>query len=171
MKKGVLISTTEHLLSALIGCGIDNAIVELDNLELPILDGSAQPFVQAIHRAGIRKQRRARTYLRMVRDLELREGQKFISIQPAEQYSVSYSIDFPHPLIGKETFTVDLSNGTYLDQIAPARTFGFLHDADAMRRQGLIRGASEKNAIVLTRDGLLNPPLRFANEFVRHKVL
>jgi len=171
MKKGVLISTTEHLLSALIGCGIDNAIVELDNMELPILDGSAQPFVQAIHRAGIRKQRRARTYLRMVRDLELREGQKFISIQPAEQYSVSYSIDFPHPLIGKETFTVDLSNGTYLDQIAPARTFGFLHDADAMRRQGLIRGSSEKNAIVLTRDGLLNPPLRFANEFVRHKVL
>jgi UDP-3-O-[3-hydroxymyristoyl] N-acetylglucosamine deacetylase len=171
MKKGVLISTTEHLLSALIGCGIDNAMVELDNLELPILDGSAQPFVEAIHRAGIRRQRRPRTYLRIRRDLELREGNKFISIHPSENYSVSYSIDFPHPLIGKETFTVSLSDGAYLDQIAPARTFGFLHEAEAMRRQGLIRGASESNAVVLTRDGVLNPPLRFRDEFVRHKVL
>ena len=171
MKKGVLISTTEHLLSALIGCGVDNAMVELDNLELPILDGSAQPFVEAIHRAGIRRQRRPRTYLRIRRDLELREGNKFISIHPSENYSVSYSIDFPHPLIGKETFTVSLSDGAYLDQIAPARTFGFLHEAEAMRRQGLIRGASESNAVVLTRDGVLNPPLRFRDEFVRHKVL
>ncbi|PYV58874.1 MAG: UDP-3-O-[3-hydroxymyristoyl] N-acetylglucosamine deacetylase [Acidobacteria bacterium] len=171
MKKGVLISTTEHLLSALIGCGVDNAMVELDNLELPILDGSAQPFVEAIHRAGIRRQRRPRTYLRIRRDLELREGNKFISIHPSENYSVSYSIDFPHPLIGKETFTVSLSDGAFLDQIAPARTFGFLHEAEAMRRQGLIRGASESNAVVLTRDGVLNPPLRFRDEFVRHKVL
>jgi UDP-3-O-[3-hydroxymyristoyl] N-acetylglucosamine deacetylase len=171
MKKGVLISTTEHLLSALIGCGVDNAIVELDNLELPILDGSAKPFVEAIYRAGIRKQRRPRTYLRITRDLELREGNKFISIYPSENYSVSYSIDFPHPLIGKETFSVNLSDGAYLDQIAPARTFGFLHEAEAMRRQGLIRGASEANAVVLTRDGVLNPPLRFSDEFVRHKVL
>ena len=171
MKKGVLISTTEHLLSALIGCGVDNAMVELDNLVLPILDGSAQPFVEAIHRAGIRRQRRPRTYLRIRRDLELREGNKFISIHPSENYSVSYSIDFPHPLIGKETFTVSLSDGAFLDQIAPARTFGFLHEAEAMRRQGLIRGASESNAVVLTRDGVLNPPLRFRDEFVRHKVL
>ena len=171
MKKGVLISTTEHLLSALIGCGVDNAIVELDNLELPILDGSAKPFVEAIYRAGIRKQRRPRTYLRITRDLELREGNKFISIYPSDNYSVSYSIDFPHPQIGKETFSVNLSDGAYLDQIAPARTFGFLHEAEAMRRQGLIRGASEDNAVVLTRDGVLNPPLRFSDEFVRHKVL
>ena len=171
MKRGVLISTTEHLLSALIGCGVDNAIVELDNLELPILDGSAKPFVEAIYRAGIRKQRRPRTYLRITRDLELREGNKFISIYPSENYSVSYSIDFPHPLIGKETFSVNLSDGAYLDQIAPARTFGFLHEAEAMRRQGLIRGASEDNAVVLTRDSVLNPPLRFGDEFVRHKVL
>jgi len=171
MKKGVLISTTEHLLSALIGCGVDNAIIELDNLELPILDGSAKPFVEAIYRAGLRKQRRPRTYLRITRDLELREGNKFISIHPSENYSVSYSIDFPHPLIGKETFTVNLSNGAYLEEIAPARTFGFLHEAEAMRRQGLIRGASEENAVVLTRDGVLNPPLRFQDEFVRHKVL
>jgi UDP-3-O-[3-hydroxymyristoyl] N-acetylglucosamine deacetylase len=171
MKKGVLISTTEHLLSAFTGMGIDNAIVELDNLELPILDGSAQPFVDLIRKAGIRKQRRPRTYLRIRRELEVREGNKFIAVYPADGYSVEYSINFPHPLIGKETFTLDLSNGNYLTEIAPARTFGFLHEADAMRKQGLIRGASTENAVVLTADGMLNPPLRFQDEFVRHKVL
>ncbi len=171
MKRGVLISTTEHLLSAFIGVGIDNAIVELDNLELPILDGSAQPFVEMIQRAGIRKQRRSRTYLRIVRDIELREGDKFIAVYPGETYSVSYSINFPHPLIGKQSFGVRLTNGSYLKEIAPARTFGFLHEAEAMRQQGLIRGASTENAIVLDRNEVLNPPLRFADEFVRHKVL
>jgi UDP-3-O-[3-hydroxymyristoyl] N-acetylglucosamine deacetylase len=171
MKKGVLISTTEHLLSAFIGTGIDNAIVELDNLELPILDGSARPFVDAIRKVGIRKQRRPRTYLRIRRELELREGDKFIAVYPSDTYSVSYTINFPHPLIGKETFSVDLSDGNYLSEIAPARTFGFLHEAEAMRQQGLIRGASQENAIVLTPDALMNPPLRFRDEFVRHKVL
>ena len=171
MKKGVLISTTEHLLSAFIGTGIDNAIVELDNLELPILDGSARPFVDAIRKVGIRKQRRPRTYLRIRRELELREGDKFIAVYPSDTYSVSYTINFAHPLIGRETFSVDLSDGNYLSEIAPARTFGFLHEAEAMRQQGLIRGASQENAIVLTRDALMNPPLRFRDEFVRHKVL
>ena len=171
MKKGVLISTTEHLLSAFIGAGIDNAIVELDNLELPILDGSARPFVEMIQKAGIRKQRRPRSYMRIRRELELREGNKFIAVYPADSYSVSYTINFPHPLIGKETFRVDLSDGNYLREIAPARTFGFLHEADAMRQQGLIRGASTDNAIVLTRDQVMNPPLRYSDEFVRHKVL
>lgn len=171
MKQGVLISTTEHLLSAFIGTGIDNAIVELDNLELPILDGSAQPFVEMIQRAGVRRQRRQRTYLRLNRAIELREGNKFIAVYPADTYSVSYAINFPHPLIGKQTFEVDLSDDNFLREIAPARTFGFLHEADAMKEQGLIRGASQDNAIVLTREGVLNPPLRFADEFVRHKVL
>jgi UDP-3-O-[3-hydroxymyristoyl] N-acetylglucosamine deacetylase len=171
MKKGVLISTTEHLLSAFIGTGIDNAIVELDNLELPILDGSAQPFVEMIQRAGIRRQRRPRSYMRIRRELELREGKKFIAVYPADSYSVSYSIDFPHPLIGKETFRVDLSDGNYLREIAAARTFGFLHEADAMRQQGLIRGASTENVIVLTAERVMNPPLRYTDEFVRHKVL
>ena len=171
MKKGVLISTTEHLLSALVGMGIDNAIVELDNLELPILDGSARPFVELIRAAGIRKQRRPRTYIRILRALELREGNKFIAVYPSDKYSVSYSINFLHPLIGRETLSLDLSNGNYLKEIAPARTFGFLHEADAMRQQGLIRGASEQNAVVLTRDGLVNPPLRYRDEFVRHKIL
>ena len=171
MKKGVLISTTEHLLSAFTGTGIDNAIVELDNLELPILDGSARPFVEMIQSAGIRKQRRPRSYMKIRRELELREGNKFIAVYPADSYSVSYTIDFPHPLIGRETFRVDLADGNYLREIAPARTFGFLHEADAMRQQGLIRGASPKNAIVLTPEGLMNPPLRYPDEFVRHKVL
>jgi UDP-3-O-[3-hydroxymyristoyl] N-acetylglucosamine deacetylase len=171
MKKGVLISTTEHLLSAFIGTGIDNAIVELDNLELPILDGSAQPFVELIRKAGIRKQRRPRSYLRIRRELELREGDKFIAVYPSDRYSVSYSINFPHPLIGKETFQVDLSDGNYLREIAPARTFGSREDERAMRNMGLIRGASVENCIVLTRGGIENPPLRFNDEFVRHKVL
>jgi UDP-3-O-[3-hydroxymyristoyl] N-acetylglucosamine deacetylase len=171
MKKGVLISTTEHLLSAFIGVGIDNAIVELDNLELPILDGSARPFVEMIQKAGIRKQRKVRTYLRIARELELREGDKCIAVYPADAYSVSYSINFPHPKIGRQTFCVQLTNGSYLKEIAPARTFGFMHEAEALRQQGLIRGASTENAIVLNRDAVLNPPLRFADEFVRHKVL
>jgi UDP-3-O-[3-hydroxymyristoyl] N-acetylglucosamine deacetylase len=171
MKKGVLISTTEHLLSAFIGAGIDNAIVELDNLELPILDGSARPFVEMIQKAGIRRQRKARTYLRIVREVELREGDKFIAVYPANTYAVSYSINFPHPKIGRQTFRVQLTNGSYVREIAPARTFGFMHEAEAMRQQGLIRGASTDNAIVLSRDTVLNPPLRFADEFVRHKVL
>ena len=171
MKKGVLISTTEHLLSAFIGLGIDNAVVELDNLELPILDGSALPFVEMIHKAGIRRQRSPRKYLKIRREVEMREGNKFIAVYPSGTYSVSYSIDFPHPLIGKETFKVELTNGSYLKQIAAARTFGSRQDEQAMRNMGLIRGASRENCIVLTRDGLENGPLRFRDEFVRHKIL
>jgi UDP-3-O-[3-hydroxymyristoyl] N-acetylglucosamine deacetylase len=159
MKKGVLISTTEHILSAFIGMGIDNAVVELDNLELPILDGSAKAFVEKIQKAGIRKQRRPRQYLRILRDLELREGNKFIAVYPADTYSVSYSINFPHALIGKETCQLELSNGNYVRHIAAARTFGSREDERAMRN------------IVLTRDGIENGPLRFPDEFVRHKVL
>jgi len=171
MKKGVLISTTEHLLSAFIGMGIDNAIVELDNLELPILDGSAQPFVEMISRVGLRQQRRKRTYLKILRPYELREGDKFIAVYPADRYSVSYAINFPHPLIGSETLRVELSNGAYIKEIAPARTFGFLEQQRAMLNMGLVRGASRENCIVLTNHGIDNPPLRFPDEFVRHKVL
>ena len=173
MKQGVLISTTEHLLSAFIGTGVDNAFVELDNLELPILDGSAKPFVDMVQSVGLRLQRRKRSYLRIRKELEVREGGKFIGVYPVDDdsYSVSYSIDFPHPLIGKTAFEVDLSRDLYTRDIAPARTFGFLHEAEAMRNMGLIRGASEENAIVLTRDGVKNGPLRYTDEFVRHKVL
>ena len=171
MKKGVLISTTEHMLSAFIGMGLDNAIVELDNLELPILDGSALPFVEMIRKVGIRKQRRVRKYLKICREVEMREGNKFIAVYPSDAYSVSYAINFPHPLIGKETFEVELTNGSYLKHVAPARTFGSRQDEQAMRNMGLIRGASSENCIVLTREGIENGPLRFPDEFVRHKIL
>jgi UDP-3-O-[3-hydroxymyristoyl] N-acetylglucosamine deacetylase len=182
MKKGVFISTTEHLLSAFIGIGLDNAIVELDNLELPILDGSAQPFVEMVMRVGLKQQRRKRIYWRILKDVEVRDGDKFIAIYPYSGYSVSYAIDFPHPLIGKERFEVelmgrdnegrpDLDGNFYRMDIAAARTFGFLHEAEKLREMGLIRGASEHNAIVLTKEGVANPPLRYSDEFVRHKVL
>lgn len=171
MKQGVLISTTEHLLSACVGIGLDNAYVELDNLELPILDGSAQPFIEMITSAGLRQQRRKRIYLKIVRPYEMREGDKTIGIYPADNYTVSYSINFPHPLIGHECFKVGLSNGSYVEKIAAARTFGFLEQQQAMLNMGLIRGASRENCVVLTRDGLDNGPLRFPDEFVRHKVL
>jgi UDP-3-O-[3-hydroxymyristoyl] N-acetylglucosamine deacetylase len=171
MKKGVLISTTEHLLSAFVGMGVDNAIVELDNLELPIPDGSALPIVEMLQRVGLRRQKRLRQYLRVLKPVEVREGEKFIGLYPAESFSVCYSINFDHPLIGEESICVDLSRGDYARDIAPARTFGFLHEAEALRNMGLIRGATEENAIVLTRDGIQNGPLRFRDEFVRHKVL
>jgi UDP-3-O-[3-hydroxymyristoyl] N-acetylglucosamine deacetylase len=171
MKKGVLISTTEHLLAACVGVGLDNAIVELDNLELPILDGSAKPFVDLILGAGLRRQRRVRTFYRICREIELHEGDKFIGVYPGSGYSVSYAIDFPHPLIGKETFEVELSDGEFRREIAAARTFGFQHQEQAMKNQGLIRGATLESCIVLTRDSVLNGPLRFRDEFVRHKVL
>jgi UDP-3-O-[3-hydroxymyristoyl] N-acetylglucosamine deacetylase len=171
MKKGVLISTTEHLLSAFMGLGVDNAMVELDNLELPILDGSARPFMDMVMNAGLKKQRRRRAYMRIRRELELREGDKFIAVYPAPGYSVAYTIDFPHPLIGRESFEVELADGQYRREIAPARTFGFIEQEKAMRNMGLIRGAKPENVIVLTRDRAVNGPLRYPDEFVRHKVL
>lgn len=171
MKKSVLISTTEHVLSACIGCGVDNLFVELDNLELPILDGSAQPFMDMMTRAGLKQQRRKRVYIRVLKPLEVRDGDKFIGVYPADEYSVAYTIDFPHPMIGRSSFEVELSDGAYRRDIGPARTFGFLHEAQKMREMGLIRGVSPENALVLTKDGVMNPPLRYPDEFVRHKVL
>jgi len=170
MKQGVLISTTEHLLSALIGMGIDNVIVELDNLELPILDGSALPYIQAFASVGIKQQRRRREYLRIVKAIEVRENNKFIGVYPGDGYSISYDIDFPPP-IGRQGFALDLSRGDYGSHIAPARTFGFKEDEQKLRDMGLIRGVSPSSAIIVTRDGVENGPLRFEDEFVRHKVL
>jgi len=170
MKHGVLISTTEHLLSACIGCGIDNLIIELDNLELPILDGSARPYVEAFNQAGIKQQRRRRQYLRVLKPVEVREGTKFIGAYPASGYSVAYAIDFPSP-IGAQSIEVDLAAGDYACCIAPARTFGFKEDEQNLRNMGLIRGVSETSAIILTRERVVNGPLRFHDEFVRHKVL
>ena len=169
-KKGVLISTTEHLLSAFIGIGLDNAVVELDNLELPILDGSAKPFVDMVLQAGLRQQRKKRTYLRIKREIEVREGNKFIGAYPASGYEVAYKINFAPP-IGAQEFEIDLSQDLYRKELAAARTFGFLSEEQAMKNMGLIRGASEANVIVLTSNGVKNGPLRYEDEFVRHKVL
>ena len=170
MRQGVLISTTEHLLSALIGMGIDNVIVELDNLELPILDGSALPYVEAIRAGGIKTQRRRREYLRILKAVEVHEGEKFIGVYPGSGYSIEYAIDFPAP-IGRDQFAVDLATETYGAEIAPARTFGYKADEERLRNMGLIRGAGPECAILVTETGIENGPLRFDNEFVRHKVL
>ena len=170
MRQSVLISTTEHLLSALIGFGVDNVIVEVDNLELPILDGSALPYVEAFQAVGLKQQRRRREYIRILRQVEVRDGSKFIGVYPGSGYGIDYIIDFPPP-IGCEQFSTDLETGDYASQIAPARTFGFREDEPKLRDMGLIRGASPECAIILTKDGVQNGPLRFPDEFVRHKVL
>jgi UDP-3-O-[3-hydroxymyristoyl] N-acetylglucosamine deacetylase len=170
MRQGVLISTTEHLLSALIGMGVDNVIVELDNLELPILDGSALPYVQAFLNVGIRTQRRRRETIRILHEVEVLEGDKFIGVYPGSGYSIQYAIDFPAP-IGHQRTTIDLAADTYGTAIAPARTFGYKADEKKLRDMGLIRGASAESAIILDAKGPQNGPLRFDDEYVRHKVL
>lgn len=170
MRQSVLIQTTEHLLSALIGFGVDNVIVEVDNLEVPILDGSAQPYVRAFQSAGLRPQRRRREYLKILKEVEVRDGGKFIGVYPGTGYQIDYAIDFPDP-IGCETFRGDLAVGDYVNQIAPARTFGFQEDEAMLRNMGLIRGASDACAIILSRHASVPPALRFPDEFVRHKVL
>ncbi|HEV2645602.1 MAG TPA: UDP-3-O-acyl-N-acetylglucosamine deacetylase [Acidobacteriaceae bacterium] len=170
MRGSVLISTTEHLLSALIGFGVDNVIVEVDNLELPILDGSALPYVEAFQRVGLKPQRRRREYIRILKEVEVREGAKFIGVYPGQGYSIDYMIDFPAP-IGSARFLGDLETGDYARLIAPARTFGFKEDEPKLRDMGLIRGASEACAIIVAKGSVQNGPLRFEDEFVRHKVL
>jgi UDP-3-O-[3-hydroxymyristoyl] N-acetylglucosamine deacetylase len=170
MRQSVLISTTEHLLSAFIGTGIDNVIVEIDNLELPILDGSALPYVEAFQRVGIREQRRRRETMRILQPVEVREGDKFIGVYPGSGYRVSYTIDFPAP-IGQQKTCVDLAAEMYGATIAPARTFGYKADERKLRDMGLIRGAGPENAIILGASGPENGPLRFPDEYVRHKVL
>ncbi len=170
MRQGVLISTTEHLLSALIGMGVDNVIVELDNLELPILDGSALPYVEAFREAGIKTQRRKRECIKVLQPLEVRDGDKFIGVYPGTGYRIQYRIDFPSPIGCQET-SIDLAAEMYGTFIAPARTFGYKADETKLRDMGLIRGASPENAIVLGPKGPENGPLRFSDEYVRHKVL
>ncbi len=170
MRQGVLISTTEHLLSALIGMSVDNVIVEIDNLELPILDGSALPYVEAFLRGGIRTQRRRREYIRVLQPVEVRDGDKFIGVYPGPGYQIQYTIDFPAP-IGRLSTCIDLASTTYGTSIAPARTFGYKADEQRLRDMGLIRGAGPDNAIILGKNGPENGPLRFSDEYVRHKVL
>ena len=173
MRTGVMLNTVEHLLSALRGCGVDNAYVEVDNLELPIMDGSAEVFVGLIERAGVAEQPAARRALRVRARVEVVEGVRRISVEPHEGYEIDCAIDFSHPLIGVQHYRFDaLDAEAFAREIAPARTFGFTEEIDALRRANLIRGGSLDNAIVLTPDGMLNEtPLRWRDEFVRHKIL
>lgn len=171
MKNGVLLSTTEHLLAALYSCGIDNVYVEIDALELPILDGSAQPFVRMIEQAGIRRLRKRRKYLKVTKPLEISESGRSIGIYPADEFRVRCFIDFPHPLIGKQETEIAVGRESFCRELAPARTFTFTHEIEKLRAMGLIRGGSLENAIVLTSDGLMQGELRFADEFSRHKAL
>jgi len=172
MKKGVLISTTEHLLSALAGLEVDNTIVEIDNLELPILDGSARPFVELIAKAGIRRQRARRNFVKILKPVEVVDGMKRIIVYPADSLRITYRISFPHPLIGAQSIDFCPGSSGYATEIAPARTFGFLEELEMLRKNGLIRGGSLENAVVLDRTGVVNPEgLRFPDEFCRHKLL
>ena len=172
MRQGVLISTTEHLLSVCYGMGIDNAVVEINSLEPPILDGSGQPFVELLRQAGQRRLRRQRRYLRIRRTVEVRDGRKRITILPSDHFRITCTTDFGHPLAARQELDLDLTPERYAREIAPARTFGFQRDLDQMRDMGLIRGASLSNAVCFTPRGILNPEgLRFPNECCRHKVL
>ena len=167
----VQIKTVEHLLGAFYGMGIDNATVELDASEVPIMDGSAAPFVYLIREAGFINQNRSRRYLRVVRPLEVQERDRWIKVLPADDLRVTYTIAFDHPLIHQQTLTLPVNEATFEDQIAPARTFGFMRDVEALRVRGLALGGSVDNAVVLGESKALNNDLRFVNEFVRHKML
>ncbi len=171
MKSGVLLSTTEHLLAALYSCAIDNVYVEIDALELPILDGSALPFIRMLEEAGIRPLRKRRKYLKVVRPLEISEGDRHIGIYPSDEFRVQCLIDFPHPLIRQQRSEITVTPESFCSELAPARTFTFIHEIEKLRAMGLIRGGSLENAIVLTADGLMQGELRFADEFSRHKAL
>lgn len=172
MRQGVLISTTEHLLSVFYSMGVDNAYVEIDNLEVPILDGSGSPFVEMVESAGLKTYRRVRRYLRIRRPVTVEDRGKRISILPAESFRLSCDVYFGHPLVGRQTLELEVTPQRYASEIAPARTFGFAHELDQMRDMGLIRGASLENAVCFDAENVLNPEgLRFPDECCRHKAL
>jgi len=167
-----MLSTVEHLLSALRGLGVDNVFIEVDNLEIPILDGSAEVFAEMIEQARIVEQPLARRALLVRTKVSFEQGNRRISVEPADVYEIDCLIDFPHPMIGRQRFSIQLNDGAFGREIAAARTFGFTEEIEELRRANLIRGGSLDNAIVLTPDGMLNQTgLRFKDEFVRHKIL
>ncbi|HKN59663.1 MAG TPA: UDP-3-O-acyl-N-acetylglucosamine deacetylase [Candidatus Acidoferrales bacterium] len=171
MRQGVLLSTTEHLLAALYSCGIDNVYVELDALELPILDGSSKPFIDMLARTGTRRLRRQRKYLRVLKPLEFSDGDRRIGIYPCDEFRVHCFVDYDHPDVGPQDVELTVNRKSFSRELAPARTFGFMKDFAGLRAMGLIRGGSMENAIVLDEEKILNGPLRFADEFGRHKAL
>jgi len=165
------VETVEHLLAALVSLEIDNAIVELNQAEVPIMDGSAASFVYLVHEAGIRKLGATRKFLKVIRPIALSRGDKRIALYPSDHFKVTYSISFDHPLLRHQSRTMRLTEAVFVDEIAPARTFGFLKEAEMLRQRGLALGASLDNAVVLGETGVLNSSLRFKDEFVRHKIL
>ena len=171
MRQSVLISTTEHLLAALYCCGIDNVFVEIDALELPILDGSAQPFIEILKEAGTRRLRRKRRYIRVLKKLEFSDGDRRIGIYPAGEFSISCYVDYNHPAAGPQEVQMTVNCESFSRELAPARTFTFVKELLALQKMGLIRGGSLANAIVMDDQCILNGPLRFEDEFVRHKAL
>lgn len=172
MRRGVVLSTCEHLLSALRGSGVDNCFIELDNIEIPIMDGSSEDFIELIANAGVVEQHSPKHILRILEKVSYEQGDRKMSIEPAANYEIDCVIDFPHPFIERQSLNFVFKNGSFGKQIASARTFGFTHEIEMLRKANLALGGSLDNAIVLTPDGMLNEtPLRFDDEFVRHKIL
>ena len=174
VKGDVKIQTVEHLMSALGGLGVDNAYVDLDAPEVPIMDGSAGPFVMLIQQAGLEQQAAPKRFLRVLRRVEVIDGDKWARLDPYDGYKLSFSIDFRHPVIERSTqsVSIDFAETSYVKEIARARTFGFMHDVEDLRDSGLALGGGLDNAVVLDEYRVLNAEgLRFADEFIRHKLL
>ncbi|HMM80534.1 MAG TPA: UDP-3-O-acyl-N-acetylglucosamine deacetylase [Pyrinomonadaceae bacterium] len=172
MRRGVVLSTCEHLLSALRGSWIDNCFIELDNIEVPILDGSSENFIDLLEKAGTIEQDSPRRTLVVKERVEVDQNGRKMSIEPADNFEIDCVIDFPHPFIERQTYRFVMKNGSFGREIASARTFGFAEEIDMLRKANLALGGSLDNAIVLTKDGMLNEtPLRYSDEFVRHKIL
>ena len=172
MRRGVVLSTCEHLLSALRGSGVDNCFIELDNIEIPIMDGSSEDFLELIKKAGIVEQEAPRRYFRVLQKVAVDQAGRLMAIEPSDKFEIECVIEFPHPFINRQSLHFIFDNGTFGREIASARTFGFTNEIDMLRKANLALGGSLDNAIVLTPDGMLNEtPLRFDDEFVRHKIL
>ncbi len=169
---GMTISTIEHFMAALAAFGIDNLHVDIDGPEVPVLDGSAAPFIREIQQAGIRNLDSCRKFVAIRKPLEIIEGEKRISIIPSRFFRISFDIAFDHPAISVQNYSMKFSTETFCKEIASARTFGFLHEVEYLKANGLARGGSLENAVVIDDKGVMNPEgLRFQDEFVRHKIL
>jgi UDP-3-O-[3-hydroxymyristoyl] N-acetylglucosamine deacetylase len=171
MKKGVMISTVEHLLSALYGLGIDNLYLDINSMEVPILDGSGRIFMEEILKAGIVEQEELRKYIVIEKPIEVHQGDKLAGVYPDPVPRATYIIDFEHKAIGSQKIQLELTPESYCREIGAARTFGFISDVEYLKSLGLIRGGSLENAVVLDASGIVNNELRFPDEFVRHKLL
>ena len=171
-KDGVIIQTVEHFLSALAATGIDNLYIEVDAPEMPIMDGSAAPFIYIIRETGIKSLKKLKKYIKIKDKIEIIENDKKVSISPSNTFEMSFFLDYNHPLINKQFYNIDLGKESYVDEISRARTFGFLQEVEKLRAMNLALGGSLENAVVIDGDTILNPEgLRYSDEFVRHKIL